>query len=443
MGADNKIVWSEGMFLRPQHFQQNDRYIERLVRERVAGITPFAWGVSELKISRELLIGGKFGVTQCRGILPDGTPFDLMADGNHPVPLELGSNVRNEVVYLALPERQPGKVEVAGNGRDDPGARFAAVPYRAFDAVAGAETSAELDVGKLQLRYALHSGERAGYVCLGLARIMEVRNDKAVILDERYISPALSCAAVPALGGFIIELQGLLNQRAEELAGRATQAVGAVADISNFLLLQMINRYAPLMQHYGSLAELHPVALYQTLIEMAGEFATFVSRTKRPIAFSEYQHDDLQNTFAPVMMELRQALSAVLDQSAVPIPLQERAHGVRIAVLNDKSLLADANFVLAVKADVADEQVRRNFPALTTIGPVEQIVKLVNSAVRGIPIRPLPVSPRQIPFHAGTVYFELDRKDPLWRDMRNSGAFAFHIGGDFPGLVMEFWAIRR
>jgi type VI secretion system protein ImpJ len=87
--------------------------------------------------------------------------------------------------------------------------------------------------------------------------------------------------------------------------------------------------------------------------------------------------------------------------------------------------------------------VRRNFPQLTTIGPVEQIVKLVNSAVRGIPIRPLPVSPRQIPFHAGTVYFELDRKDQLWRELRTSGAFAFHVGGDFPGLMMEFWAIRR
>ena len=101
MGADNKVVWSEGMFLRPQHFQQHDRYIERLVRDRVAGVAPYAWGISELKISRELMIGGKFGVTQCRGILPDGTPFDLMSDGNHPVPLELGPNVRNEIVYLA------------------------------------------------------------------------------------------------------------------------------------------------------------------------------------------------------------------------------------------------------------------------------------------------------------------------------------------------------
>src|SRR5579885_984077 len=98
MGADNKVVWLEGMFLRPQHFQQHDRYIERLVRSRVAGITPFSYGLSELRINRELLIGGKFGAAQARGVLPDGTPFDIMADNNPPVPLEIDRNVRNEIV---------------------------------------------------------------------------------------------------------------------------------------------------------------------------------------------------------------------------------------------------------------------------------------------------------------------------------------------------------
>src|SRR4051812_38548029 len=120
MGADNKVVWSEGMFLRPQHFQQHDRYIERLVRERVSGVTPYAYGVAESKVGRELLIGGKFGLAQCRGILPDGTPFDLMADGNHPEPLEIGPNIRNEILYLTLPERQPGRVEVATTSHETP-----------------------------------------------------------------------------------------------------------------------------------------------------------------------------------------------------------------------------------------------------------------------------------------------------------------------------------
>ena len=34
MSWHNKVVWSEGLFLRPQHFQQQDRYIEHLVDGR-------------------------------------------------------------------------------------------------------------------------------------------------------------------------------------------------------------------------------------------------------------------------------------------------------------------------------------------------------------------------------------------------------------------------
>jgi len=50
--------------------------------------------------------------------------------------------------------------------------------------------------------------------------------------------------------------------------------------------------------------------------------------------------------------------------------------------------------------------------------------------------------PRQLPYHAGFVYFELDQSNKLWPDLRNSGAIAMHVAGQFPGLALEFWAIR-
>jgi type VI secretion system protein ImpJ len=61
----------------------------------------------------------------------------------------------------------------------------------------------------------------------------------------------------------------------------------------------------------------------------------------------------------------------------------------------------------------------------------------------GIQLRPLPVAPRQIPFHAGFAYFELDRNSELWEPLGTSGAFAMHIGGEFPDLQLEFWAIKE
>ena len=56
--------------------------------------------------------------------------------------------------------------------------------------------------------------------------------------------------------------------------------------------------------------------------------------------------------------------------------------------------------------------------------------------------RALPVAPRQIPYHAGFNYFELDTRHELWELLKNSGGLAMHLAGEFPGLELEFWAVR-
>src|SRR5690625_6455725 len=62
------------------------------------------------------------------------------------------------------------------------------------------------------------------------------------------------------------------------------------------------------------------------------------------------------------------------------------------------------------------------------IGPVERIRQLVNAAMPGIAIKPLPVAPRQIPYRSGYAYFELEKRSQFWKELQNSGGFALHIG---------------
>ena len=169
---------------------------------------------------------------------------------------------------------------------------------------------------------------------------------------------------------------------------------------------------------------------------MAGEFATFTEGS-RPNTYPAYRHEDLQHCFAPVVADLRRSLSAVLEQTAVMIPLQERRHGVRVGPITDRSILRAASFVLITQADIPTGTLRRVFPAQVKIGAVEQIRDLVNVALPGIAVRPLPVAPRQIPFYAGASYFELDRNSPHWQQMQSSGGFAIHLSGDFPNLRLE------
>ncbi|WP_175793070.1 type VI secretion system baseplate subunit TssK, partial [Burkholderia ambifaria] len=164
---------------------------------------------------------------------------------------------------------------------------------------------------------------------------------------------------------------------------------GGAAEIADFLMLQVINRYQPLVAHLAAAPLLHPEALYQLLIELAGELATFTAPGKRAQAFPPYRHEMLRESFEPVIVALRIALSAVLEQSAVPIPLQQRKYGVWVGVVPDLTLLDTATFVLAAKADMKAEDMRRQLPTQSKIGPVEKIRDLVNLQLPGIGVSPM------------------------------------------------------
>jgi type VI secretion system protein ImpJ len=445
MGWENRVVWGEGLFLQPQHLQQQERYIERLVRSSTAGLAPFSYGLTKLEIDTDLLVLGKFAVRSAAGILPDGTPFSIPDFADHPAPLDLPETLRNAVIHLTVPARQPGAIETAPAERLETGARFSIAEHEAIDTNAGYQSVAVLPVGKLRLRYTLDADSRAGNVALGLARIVETRPDRSVILDESYIPPVLFCEVSALLGGFVAQLQGLLHQRVDGLAGRVSDAATrGAAEFADYLLLQLCNRYEPLITHLATASgQIHPESLYRVLLSLAGELSTFTDNRKRPPTFPPYRHDDLGATFRPVIAALRQALSAVIEPNAVPIPLHERRHGIRVGLIpEDRSLVTDATWVLVVKGQMPPETLRRNFPNLVKIGPVEQIVELMNVALRGIEVSALPVVPRQLPFYAGRSYFELDRSSPYWEGLTRSAAIAIHVTGDIPGLEIECWAIR-
>ncbi|MCW3473908.1 type VI secretion system baseplate subunit TssK [Limobrevibacterium gyesilva] len=437
----NRVVWQEGMFLRAQHFQQQDRWQEAQLRSRTAALRPYPWGITEMLIDRDLLGTGRFALASAAGVFEDGTPFSIPGEADHPAPLDLPDSARNTLVYLAAPIRQAGAAEVV-TGADTEG-RYGLREFEAYDTHSDSPTPAGLQVGRLRLRYMLESDDRAGYLCLGVARVTEVAADKRVTLDERWVPPSLVCSAAPPLAGLITELSGMLNQRGEALAARLT-APGArgVAEVADFLLLQSVNRWQKLLSHWADSGNVHPEDLYSTLVQMAGEFATFTETTRRPNTYPAYRHDDLQRSYAPVVADLRRSLSAVIEQTAIAVPLQERQYGVRVGPITDRGILRGSNFVLSVRADMPTENLRRLFPSQVKIGAVEQIRELVNVALPGIAVRPLPVAPRQIPFYAGASYFELDRNSPHWQQMQSSGGFAIHVSGEFPNLQMELWAIR-
>jgi type VI secretion system protein ImpJ len=442
---DSKVLWTEGLFLQPHHFQQADRYTEALVAGLAHRLTPCAWGLSQLEIDDEALKVGKFALKSCAGLTQDGVVFRVPQKDDHPPAMDVPDTIRDCVVYLTVPQRRQGASEVDLTGAENSASRLRPAEVEVTDAMSTDRKPATLGVGKLRLQFGLAVDDLADKLTIPLARIVEVQPDRRIILDSGFMASAVDARAVPPLDGFIREMEGLLAHRMTVLSGRLVESgpARAAAEIQDFLLLMAVNRALPVFRHMAQIENVHPATAYTECTRLAGELATFMAGDKRVPEFPPYRHDDLTRTFQPVIRSLRQFLSAVLESTAIQIPLEPRKYGISVGIIADRKLVGNAGFVLAVKADIPDEVVRRHFAGHAKIGPVEEIRQLVNSALPGIALRPLPVAPRQIPYNAGVVYLQLDAESPYWRKMTTSGGIAVHVSGDYPGLTMNLWAIRN
>ena len=444
MTRHNKVMWTEGMFLQPQHFQQQERYFSRQLEARMASASLHPEGFATLQIDQPALLQGQLALTGATGVMRDGLAFSVPDDEPAPPALDIPLDTRDELVLLAVARSEPGVVEsdVEGELAGMP-SRYRALELAAADCHTHKLSEAPIQIGRLNLRLVLESNAGKGFVGLGVARIVERRADGRVVLDTCYIPPMLQVSEQTTLEGWLREVQGMLHQRGEALAARLAQPGRAgVGEIADFLLLQTVNRHEPLFEHARQLRPLHPERLYTMCLALAGELACFRDR-KRPPSFPVYAHHDLASCFEPVIADLRQSLSMVLEQSAIPIELQDRKYGVRVAVIADAELRRNASFVLAVNAQLPGDAIRARFPTQVKIGPAEKIRDLVNLQLPGVTLRAMPVAPRQIPYHAGFNYFELEtRGNELWKQLETSGGLAMHIAGEFPGLELELWAIR-
>jgi len=443
MSSRNRVIWSDGLFLLPQHFQQQERYIERYVEARCQALVPHSWGFTEIEFEPDLLSIGKVALRRVAGVFPDGTPFRMPDDDPLPKPLDVGTDVRDQLLYLAVPLRRSGELEVDREAGADELVRHEVKELQARNDTSNSGDPAVLEVGTLRTRLLLANEVTQAYACIPLAHIVECRADRQVVLNENFIPTVMHARAAGRLAAFTSELLGLLHQRGEALAGRvAATGRGAAAEFADFLMLQAVNKYEPLMAHYAAQGDLHPEKLFQVLASAAGELATFTATSKRPPKLPIYRHERLRESFEPVILALRESLSKVLVQSAISIPIEPRRFGISVAIVNDRSLYGSAVFILAARADLPSEELRRRFPTQLKIGPAEKIGDLVRLQLPGVPVSAVPVAPRQIPYHAGFAYFELDQSDAMWDQLKDSGGIAMHVAGEFPGLALEFWAIR-
>jgi type VI secretion system protein ImpJ len=437
-----KVNWSEGLFLRPHHLQQADRYLENAIESRTRLATPYPWGFSLLEIDRDLAQQSKFGLRRGAGIMPDGSLFEFPADSPSPAPIDVPETAAGQLVWLSMPAKALNSREVSHDKADN-AARYVAASETVIDSTSHLRIEEEIDVAYPRLAYEIRKTAKPGYVALPIARIVEV-HDRTIVFDEKFAPPVLMCAAHPTVEGWLDRVIGWIGNKLDELARYASDATaGGGLQSADYLMLQMLNREIPVLKHFRTSRYVHPERLYEELLRVAGELATFATQERRAREYNSYNQDDIEVSFAPVLRDIQDFLSARLDRRAIRLELIERAQNAYISTIKDRTLFRNATLILEVSARRPLTEIQQNLPAFLKVGPNTKMNEIVHAHLPGINLVHLPTPPPQIRAITDHVYFYFDRTSPLWPEFSVASAIGMHFAGDWPELQMELWAIRE
>lgn len=445
MNSFDKVIWSEGMFLRPQHFQQQERHLEDLLLARSLSAIHYFWGFSELQLESTVLSQGRFALKKATGLFKDGTTFVITEDT--PLQeLDIPADVNGELVGLAIPTRRASIQQVAYAEDEDLLARYAVNEQEIMDTTDTSLGSVSLQLGRLKTRLMLQSEVDGNYEFLPIARIKGWDSKHAVVLDEAYIPPTLNFIDVKnSLFDNVVKTVDLLAEQVKRLVRRlsASAAQPGSSSMTQMMMLTVINRHHAFFHHVLTSNYQHPEKFFCQLQILLNEMAVYISDNRALTKFESYNHDDLQTCFEPLMAQLAGALNIVLEDPYVVIELIDKGHGIKVAQVTDLSLIKQADFILGVEADMSMENLRKRFPSQAKFGPVERIRDLVHLQLPGVNLQSIDQIPPQLPYHSGYTYFALEQSGDLWQQFAKSGALALHLAGEFPGLAMEFWAVRN
>jgi len=437
MSQVNRIVWQEGMFLSPQHFQQWDRFAARETWFRHNSLAPFASGVRRIAFDWAALENKRLALEGIEAVLPDGTVVNAPALDPLPPARQLDELFTPQLselsIYLALPDRRPGiPVCRLGGRKGTVESSHLAEAVEVEDENSPGKTI-DMSAARQNLKLMLSGENLDGFITLKLGRIKR-DSDARIIFDAAYAPPSLSIEAAGPVPELLRSILETLVAKSSTLSDQNRQRGGGMVEfgsgnIGNFWLLHTVNSYIPLVSHLTEVTATHPLELYRTLIQLAGSLCTFSSQL-HPRDVPSYNHDDLAGSFSELTRIILELLETVMPSAFTNIPLVQRDESMFIGEIKDEAILAgDCHWYLSVSGDLSEARVRDEVPSQVIIGSPHNVDFLVKTATPGLALVHTPVPPRDFPLKAGHTYFKLENEGDTWESVRESRSLAIYLGG--------------
>lgn len=443
----SRVVWSEGMYLGPHHFQVQNRYFEDSIRFATESLWYAAYGVVGYELDAEALRNGTVSLIHARGVFPDGLPFHMPESDPLPPTRAIGDlfpPTRDSLtILLAIPGRKVDGLNcVPAEEANGTIVRYLAENRPLHDETTGRDDK-PVQLGRKNIQLKLDTEPTEGMVTLPIGRVKRDGTGH-YIYDPLFIPPCLQISASDSIMRILQRLIEILDEKAASLErGKQGKKIidYSTREIASFWLLHTVNSaLVPLRHHFVSKRG-HPDELYTEMARLGGALCTFALES-HPRAMPKYHHDRLDETFHALDEHIRTHLELIVPTNCISVPLHKVADYFYEGEITDqRCLINKSRWVFAISSPVGEVQLISTTPKLVKICSVSFVPELVKRALPGMNLTHLQIPPSAISVQFDTQYFGVDRSGPCWDHLSKTRKVGVFVPGEITDPTLELLVV--
>lgn len=441
-----QLLWGEGLFLRPQHFQLQDLHWNSTTRQMLLSANPYAWGVRELEIDRDALKNGVLRFNRVDVLFANGDSLVAPEIDQLPPPLALADAVTEDgsiEFYLALHHLNPHGGNTAESQENASQARYLSLPLEAADLFTDAAEAEVTTLSKI-CRVKSASEPRDQHQTLPAVRIKRTASNGFEI-DPSFLPPSLSLRSAPGLLQMLRRQIDALLAKVDALYGFHREPSRHViefrsGDIASFWLLHTASSACAALTHLFRNTETAPERLFQELLRLAGGLMTF-SKTHTLNDLPTYDHAQPGPAFWRLDSIVRELLDTVISTRYFAIALSQPKPAFHAGHLDSERINSDTAFYISVSAAHPQSEIIESVPLRLKVGAPDDVEKLVLSAMSGVRLSHAAQVPAPIPVRPGACYFALDAHGALYERMLKAQSVMIYAPESYRELNLELIAV--
>jgi type VI secretion system protein ImpJ len=442
----SRVVWSEGMYIGPHHFQAQSRYFEDSAQFVISSLRRDYYGFLGCEMDAEALRNGTLALMHARGIFPDGLLFKMPEADALPPARAIGDIFPADrdrlTVYLSISARKASGSNTALNEAAANKVRYTAQTTTVRDDVNGIDEK-PLALGRKNITLVLETEPNPQAVTLPVARILRSGSGRFV-LDPSFIPPILEMSASERLMTLTQRLIEILETKSDMLARSGAANVGktgyASGEIAGFWFLHAVNSGLAPLRHMFYSTHGHPEELYLEMARLAGALCTFTLE-HHPRTIPAYDHLQPDKCFDTLDRLIRLLLETVLPTNVITIPFTAAGDYMHYATVTDQRCLGRSTWVFAIRSNIGAAELIKKTAELIKICSEEFVKKLVTRALPGLTLTHMALPPRAISASVETQYFQLSKQGPCWDHIVATRRIGAYVPGEFVEPSIELLVV--